>query len=186
MDAKLKASAIQKIKKYKRLSAKLARVGGPESDGELFEEVIGLEREVLELFGLPDTEDHAALLQNTVVESDGSIEMLVFLLDAMAGEEANLAPLEQLYLGVIQGDSPGNVLPRMGLIHHTYFEFLYDLVSQEPSLLVEAYNEMQRAQPFLNDIGIVQHKVEELEQKNVRFLKYFLFGFSTADEYSEE
>ena len=51
------------LRRLRSLYRKLDEAGGPEADGELFEQVLSLEEETLAMSGLAPTESNTSLLQ---------------------------------------------------------------------------------------------------------------------------
>ena len=96
-----------------------------------------MEDDIFDAFGLTPTADNQVLIHS--IESGTSVgaavDTLLQLLSIKASDEPkNMAPLETLYLGVTNGESAGNVLPKVGFTHHAYHEFLYDLAAEHPEL----------------------------------------------------
>lgn len=166
------------LRQLRGLYRKLDKKGGPEADGELFEEIAGLEEETLALSGLPPTASNTAML-NKLREYDatstavGYVQSLLHIAKAEAARE-NRAPLELLARGIANRESPYDVLPQMGLITHEYTLYLYDLLLGQPTAIVEIYNEMMRPRELLEPISLLKQSYEELKGMNVRFLERFL------------
>lgn len=164
------------MKLYRRLDAK----GGPEADGDLFEEMLFAEENILAEFGLTQTADNQKLIQSFCKSSneDTSIDTLINLLKIKAqGEEGeNRSPLEILYLGIINDEEADNVLPRMGFNNHIYNIYLYYLARENMKEIIEIYNEMCRAKDYLEEISLLKHDFDKLQHKNIRFLKGFLLS----------
>lgn len=120
------------LKTYFHLYRKLDRRGGPEEDGDLFEEVLGLEDEVLESFGLPLSNKNKSILWKLTQKSEFTekhLQQTVSHLQA-AAERHLFAPvlsdLEQLKKGKELNRSAFDVLPELGHPTHEYTIYLYN------------------------------------------------------------
>jgi hypothetical protein len=117
-------------KKYKELERK----GGPSEDGELFEEVIGLEEGILEKFGLPASNKNKAILWTLTKKEEVNqkyIEQTIKKLEAAAERHLFspvLTDLEQLTHAKAIGKSAFDILPELGHPTHDYTILLYDTI----------------------------------------------------------
>ncbi|PKV75291.1 hypothetical protein [Pontibacter ramchanderi] len=134
--------------KYKELERK----GGPEKDGDLFEEVIGLEEGILEKFGLPASNTNKEILWKLSRKkkiSDKSIDLTLLQLKA-AAEKHLYAPvltdLEQLQKAKAQNRSAFDILPELGHPTHEYTILLYDTILDyvSPKLVLAELSALKR------------------------------------------
>ncbi len=169
-----KAALTKALERFHEKSVDLDRRGGPEEDGELFEEVLELMDDILESFGLAATEDNQRLLESLAADKLAPPELIITLFQKKAEAEPNISPLERFAAGVMNGESPYNVLPAMGFVTHIYTLYLYELARKHPQALVEIYNELYRANPYLDEIGRLAVQVARLEEDGLRFLREFL------------
>jgi hypothetical protein len=142
-----------RLRRLHDLQHRLEAIGGPEEDGELFEEVLSFETDVLNGFGLPPTEENARLLDLSGFDSvDDAVEQVLVALAQVKSQEL-LSRRETLADGVQRRDSPFTVLPKIGIDTHEYTLFLYDELLAGTIEVNEVLNEMDAAEPLLDDIG---------------------------------
>lgn len=124
----------RQLTSYYHLYKKLDRIGGPEVDGDLFEEVLGLEDDILESFGLPLSNKNKGILWKLTQKGSLQEKYLQKTIEHLqaAAERHLFAPvvtdLEQLNKGKEQKRSAFDVLPELGYPTHDYIIFLYDTV----------------------------------------------------------
>lgn len=162
------------LERFHEKCVELDRRGGPEEAGELFEEVLGLMDDVLESFGLAATEDNQRLLESLAADKLAPPELIITLFQKKAEGEPDISPLERFAAGVTNAESPYNVLPAMGFVTHIYTLHLYELAGKHPQALVEIYNELYRANPYLDEIGHLAMQVAGLEEDGLTFVRSFL------------
>ncbi|MFW5776601.1 MAG: hypothetical protein ACOCZB_04860 [Spirochaetota bacterium] len=180
-------SQTRNLRRLRRLYRKLDTKGGPEEDGELFEETLRLEEDILELAGLAPTATNTALLYK-LKDQDNAGAAVAFVqsllhIASLENKQENYAPLEILAQGIANRETPFDVLPQMGLITHEYTLYLYELLLDEPSELLDVYNELMRTRELLEPISLLKQRYDELKGMNVRFLERFLQA--QADEPAE-
>lgn len=124
----------EKLLSYYHLYNRLDRIGGPEEDGDLFEEVLGLEDELLEKFGLPFSNKNKSILWKLVQKSKISDKALNQTLEHLkaAAEQYLYSPvqsdLEQLTKARDEKRSAFDILPELGHPTHEYTIFLYEVI----------------------------------------------------------
>ena len=168
------------LKKLAKVEAKIIKKYGPSPEviGAEMDTVCSLQEKILELFNLTPTSDNVQLLDEAISNrSTKPIVYSIYLLLESKGikaKEDNYAPLELLLSNLLQEKDALDVLPVIGISTHIYQIYLYNILKADPSLIVDIYNEMIRAEPFLDDIGRMKLSYEELSKKNIRLLSSFL------------
>jgi len=144
------------IEELRAMNARLDEAGGPSAAGGLFEEVIGIEEEILTAAGLPATSDNCMSLFEGSVE-----EALQGLLEAKKRHDERglhdhaLTVLAEHKAG---RDDPFNVLPLIGSKTHVYTLFLYSMKLMRASGLEEVdalLRELRLANRHLGALGKV-------------------------------
>lgn len=141
------------VESYMRLNLELDAIGGPEKNGELFETIIEMEEEILGAAELPPAEKYRRILWGDDAES--VIEELDGARDEYAHRPIRNTALMLVDAVLRQVDEPGNILPMVGLSHHTYQVFLFHklLDSSGPAELDDIMTEMKKAEESLDEIG---------------------------------
>jgi hypothetical protein len=110
----------------------LEEKGGPEQDGDLFEEVLAKEEEILSAFGLPGSLKFCKVLHklsNRKSVTAAAIRKTIGSLQQAAQKYHNrpvVSSVETLTLAQQKKLNAFDVLPELGFITHTYTVFLYD------------------------------------------------------------
>lgn len=144
------------IAKYKRLQLELDEAGGPGKSGGLFEELIGLEQEILAAAGLPPAKSFISLLYGDEVDE------ILKALETSAkeyGERPIKDPALLLVNAAIQKEGdPFDLLPMAGLTTHDYQLFMFEkkLLDESSIEAIDAIlAEMRAAETHLGDLGII-------------------------------
>lgn len=145
------------IETHRRLHRKLKTIGGPEQDGELFEEILVLEEDILSVLELPPAQRYRDLLWGDDVEAV-----------ALSLDEARSAyldrPIKDPVLVLVDAvlrhrDDPYNLLPVAGFTTHEYQLFMFSeklLHTQGPTDTDAILAEMRLAEEHLLDIAVVR------------------------------
>ena len=181
-DVRAKAKTI--IKKLIRSKAKLEKKGGPEKAGELFEEVIGLQDDLLELYDLSSTTENLDLVNSLIgtTAPESAITTLTQLLLLKARGEERKSPFEVLYEGILGDDHPHDVLAKMGLVYHDYYEYLFLFGREHPELALDLFNEMCRAEKYLSEVYLLKDTFAKLENRNLQYLRGYLSAEGATTE----
>jgi hypothetical protein len=128
MNFDLETELLDYFKKYKILEEK----GGPEQDGNLFEEILDIERAILSSFGLPEALKYCKFLHQLANRKRVTLAVIKKTIEKLqqAAETYHSRPvtssLETLKHAQQEKLSGLNVIPELGFIYHTYTVFLYD------------------------------------------------------------
>jgi len=130
------AALVEAVVALSKMNQELEDAGGPEAEGDLFEEYLAARVDILEKFGLPETEEFLFLLASGGVFTNAEAEEVVVELH-QAATRYLLSPVRRevqvLEDAKAEQSNPFNVLPEIGIITHTYTLFVYDsiLLKQE-------------------------------------------------------
>ncbi|WP_439880722.1 hypothetical protein ACSX1A_16385 [Pontibacter sp. MBLB2868] len=130
----MRTEVIYKLNSYFHLYKELDRIGGPEADGDLFEEVLGLEEELLQKFGLPLSNKNRSILWKLAQKKKLSEKVLQQTLEHLnaAAQQHHFSPvltdLEQLKEAKARNKDAFDILPELGHPTHEYTIFLYDVI----------------------------------------------------------
>ena len=114
------------------------------------------------------------LLESLAADKLAPPELIITLFQKKAEGEPDISPLERFAAGVTNAESPYNVLPAIGFVTHIYTLHLYEPAGKHPQALVEIYNELYRANPYLDEIGHLAMQVAGLEEDGLKFVRSFL------------
>ncbi|MFN5628202.1 MAG: hypothetical protein ACK48W_02845 [Bacteroidota bacterium] len=107
----------------------LKKLGGPENNSELFEEIFSIEDDILKSFGLPENSKFAQILKRNNIPSNHELEEMIFILENIASEYL-LAPTETSISVLTKAKDlkldPFGVLPELKIITHIYSIFVYE------------------------------------------------------------
>lgn len=152
------------VSKLAALSNRLEKAGGPEEDAATFERVLSAGDALLAHFGLPPAQDYANAIDvdYSAIDEKRIDELLATL--AHLGEQYRNRPKENdlglLREAALEKQEPGYILPRIGMTHHTYHEFLYSQVDTDPARIDESASailaEMRVAEPVLGKLGLLE------------------------------
>lgn len=150
---------------YRELEEK----GGPEEDGDLFEEVMGREEELLQAFGLPSAQKYTEILWKLAEKKSctpKTVQKTIEKLQQAAKlfHEKPVKPNLEL-LKEAQEDKPGafNLLPELGFTTHIYTIFLYeDLLLEKkatPEAILQEMETVHRHQLY-GPIAVLQQNLK--------------------------
>lgn len=167
--------AKKKLVTYYRLIQILNGKGGPENNGNLFEEVLAKEDEILNLFHLPNVEPYNFF---TVIDQETSIEEIITALTSYENEFliTDHGTKEQiLQESIDQQKDYALVLPKIGISTHIYPIFLYQMAADNQKINIrDVLNEMETAENHLSEIAKLTAQYEVLSDANLKFLKEYL------------
>jgi len=166
------------LKKLYRLQKKLEKKGGPEKDGNLFEEILTLEDKVLDAFDLTPSIDNSGLLEGLKDFDDinQGVHFILNMLKIIQSEEGkeNYSSLEILAKGIALSESPYDVLSKMKLTHHYYHLFLYQLLIDGKASIIDIFNAMMRSEKYLEEISLLRNSYQNLKSQNIDFFEAYL------------
>jgi hypothetical protein len=124
---KIKSSLILLAQLHLTLNEK----GGPSAEGQLFEQILDLQQEILDYFGLPPTPENEELLWFQSLPSERQIEDRIQELNTAATEYLSSNAISDLRLLRNAQQTKGNpmyVLPELKVPTHTYTLFVYNKI----------------------------------------------------------
>lgn len=125
------ATLVEAVVALSKMNQVLEDAGGPEAEGDMFEEYLAARVDILEKFGLPETEEFLFLLASGDVFTDAEAEEVVAELH-QAATKYLLSPVRRevqvLEDAKVEQSNPFNVLPEIGVITHTYTLFVYEAI----------------------------------------------------------
>ena len=152
--------------------------GGPEENGELFEEYFYIRAKILASFGLPDSNKYGEILFVKTQPTDNDIENIINKLKQAASDYL-LSPaktdVQILEEAVELKLDPEQVLPEFGITSHLYTLFVYKEIlltkRDEPLAVLEALR-LANDKKTLNLLGIVAlaKNFGEEEKKMLEYL----------------
>jgi hypothetical protein len=161
----------------------LEKLGGPENNSELFEEIFSLEDDILKSFGLPENSKFAQILKCENIPSNQELEKMISFLENIASEYL-LAPTETSISVLAKAKDlkldAFSVLPELKIITHIYSIFVYEEVLLKEKDTPE--NVLKELELFNTDesILLVNKLIESFrinteqnfEKQNISELKY--------------
>lgn len=185
---KLKESIVKLVKAHLILSDNSIEI-----EGKVFDEYFQLRKEVLESFGLPNSDKYGKLLFITHEPNEIEIETMVKEFNNAATEYL-LAPiksdLKYLEEGVLLNLEADEILSELGINRHIYTNFVYNEILikgvDTPISVLEALR-IANTPKILNILGIIalsqdfsekeSRMLEFLKLKKVKFLDKYLSVF---------
>ena len=166
------------LTKLNEMYVELIKSGGPENNGDLFNEMLAFEESVLNEYNLKPTQKNLGIIRaiteyENVTDSIFPISTLLSQAEKDDNEE-NLAPMEILVKGIMSEESPFDILTKMDLDTHEYFLFLCQLGAHENTEIVNIFNSMVRAKDFLSSISKLKFDFQELKNRNIQYLGPYL------------
>ena len=175
--------------------------GGPEENGELFEEYFYIRAKILASFGLPDSNKYGEILFVKTQPTDNDIENIINKLKQAASDYL-LSPaktdVQILEEAVELKLDPEQVLPEFGITSHLYTLFVYKEIlltkRDEPLAVLEALR-LANDKKTLNLLGIValaknfgeeeKKMLEYLNTKGVKYLDLYIPAFQLEGKAEE-
>lgn len=161
----------------------LEKLGGPENNSELFEEIFSIEDDILKSFGLPENSKFAQILKRNNIPCNHELEEMISILENIASEYL-LAPTETSISVLTKAKDlkldAFSVLPELKIITHIYSIFVYEEVLLKEKDTPE--NVLKELELFNTDDSIlfVNKLIESFriageqnfEKQNISELKY--------------
>lgn len=172
----------EKLESYTRLHHELDETGGPGENGELFENIICLEEDILGSMDLPSAQKFREILWGDDIDA-----VMVSLQSAR--DEYESRPIKDPVLMLVdailnQKDDPFNLLPMAGFTVHDYQLFIFSeklLASSEPGQTDEVLSEMRLAEEHLGELGTLG--IEGIRKNPELYEQLKEEGFDSLDEY---
>jgi hypothetical protein len=117
------------IAKLARLQIKLEEKGGLTKDGDLFEEILEIESEILTRFGLPENSDYNNLIYFEILPSELEILDIIFKLHEAAENYLLDDPISDIQIlknAQEYNQDVSSVLAELKVKNHTYTHFVFD------------------------------------------------------------
>lgn len=117
------------IAKLARLQIKLEEKGGPTEDGDLFEEILELESEIITRFGLPEDSHHNNLIYFEILPSELEILDIISKLHKAAENYLLDDPLPDIQIlknAQEYNQDVSSVLAELKVKNHLYTHFVFD------------------------------------------------------------
>lgn len=181
------AMLVEAVVALSKMNQELEDAGGPESEGDLFEEYLAARVDILEKFGLPETEEFLFLLASGDVFTDAEAEEVVAELH-QAATRYLLSPVRRevqvLEDAKAEQSNPFNVLLEIGVITHTYTLFVYEsilLKQQQPAQEVWACLQKTQQPEVIEALGNLYAAEPAGVEKPLGFLR--ASGLTYLDEF---
>lgn len=170
------------------LQIKLDQKGGPSGDGELFEEILSQQDDVLKSFGLPIRRDFEELLWFKSVPTEGELKTREAQLHTAASKFllSNAKSELQILREAKENQSdPMFILPELKIATHAYTNFIFKEVllkgndTPENILHILKLCNTHEILQTLGEIYFGKHKgdpakIEFLESKGLKYLKEYM------------
>jgi hypothetical protein len=179
-----------------KLQTALDEKGGPAEDGQLFEQILEVQDEILKSFGLPATSDNGNLLWFGSLPTDSEVENRIKQLHETATNYllSNAKPGLQILREAQEfNQDPFVVLPELKISTHTYTFFVYNeiLLKKKDTVenilhdlelvnypeVLEAIGNLEQAQAE-KSVQIIQF----LKETGVKYLDEFLLSMPTPND----
>jgi len=180
----------QIIKELANLDVELAKKGGPEKSGKLFERILQKEDELLEKIGLPCTPYYQGLLQFDSIPWDKEINNLIELLYHEVEQRKKSAPKSELELLIEAKETnrdPMFILPQIGIATHVYPLFVYnnilmygqdspenilsELKLVNNSELLDILGKMSGSTEWIEN---VEEQITSLEKRGLKYIRQYV------------
>ena len=181
------AAVVEAVVALSKMNQQLEDAGGPEAEGELFEQYLAARVDILEKFGLPETEEFLFLLASGDVLTDAEAGEVVAELH-QAATSYLLSPVRRevqvLEDAKAAQSNPFNVLPEIGVITHTYTLFVYEsilLKQQHPAQEVWACLKKTKQPEVIEALGNLYSADPAEAEVPLAFLR--IRGLNYLDEF---
>lgn len=181
-----------------KMQLELEQGGGPANNGDLFEECIYAEEDILRKFGLPSTRQHSDLLCLNRIPSEKDLLKLIEKLHAAAKKylgsptKTNAQVLKE---ALERKRDPDDVLLELGFPTHLYTIFIYEEIlmkgKDDVESVISALNVAKNSE-ILNSLGILAfakkygaHEfrlIISLAEKGIKYLDLFLTFHADEDQ----
>ena len=181
------AALVEAVVVLSKMNQQLEDAGGPEGEGDLFEEYLAARVNILEKFGLPETEEFLFLLASGAILTDTEAEEVVTELHQVATRYL-LSPVRRevqvLEDAKVEQSNPFNVLPEIGVITHTYTLFVYEFIllkQQQPAQEVWACLKLTQQPGVIESLGSLYAAEPSGMEKLLTYLR--ASGLKYLDEF---
>lgn len=175
------------------MGLQLEKYGGPEKNGDLFEEYLFLIEKILKGFGLPDSNKYEKILFFKSLPSDNDIKTVIKKLKTMASDYLLTPPKTEIQLlqeAIDLNLDIDNVLPELGISPHVYTHFVYNEILlkklDNPESVLESLRRANKSK-YLNVLGKLvftkqygedeKKMLQYLNTKGIKYLDIFLPNF---------
>jgi hypothetical protein len=179
----------QYINELAQMEVKLAKKGGPEKSGKLFEGILEKQQDLLEKLGLPNTPYYQGLLQFDSIPWDKEIDDLIKLLyrEAEGQEKTGAKPELDLLIDAKKSNrDPMFILPKLGIETHVYTLFVYNNIlmygQDDPENILNEFK-LVKSLDLLDEIGRMgsspdwinnaEEKIVSLESKGLKYIRQY-------------
>ena len=176
------------IAKLARLQIKLEEKGGPPEDGDLFEEILDIEYEILTSFGLPEVSHYGKLISFEVLPSEFEILDIISKLHEAAKNYLLTDPLPDIQVlknAQEYNHDMSSVLFEIRIANHLYTHFVFEeiLIKRKDTVENILYQLKLANNPeILTDLGYVgviddedsNYKIQILKDVGVKYLDLYI------------
>ena len=165
------------IAKLARLQIKLDEKGGPTEDGDLFEEILDIESEILTSFGLPEDSEYNNLIFFEVLPSELEILDTISKLHEAAKNyllDDPLSDIQVLKNAQELNQSSSSVLSEIRITNHLYTHFVFEeiLIKRRDTVENILYELKLANNPeILTQLGYVGTIVDKDSRYRIKILK---------------
>lgn len=145
------------LAQYRGMAEELEERGGPEGDGELFEETWSLEGDILDMFGLPHTGEFGLILQERSRPPEAIYEKLASISDDY--DETDVDPVVLLEQAKEEERDAMDVLPVIGVTTHVWTIRMYELFLVGVLTAEDAMDVFKASEPHLDVLGVVMNRL---------------------------
>jgi len=162
--------------KLAKLQIHLNQKGGPSEDGQLFEQILSLQEDILKSFGLPISPNYEKLVWFKTVPTSNEIKERINQLHLAATEYLLSDAKSELQILREAQQSQSDtmyVLPELKITQHAYTKFVFDKILLKGKDSVEnVLNDLRFCnQPeILNALGKIHYGTTEHDHEIVAFL----------------
>jgi hypothetical protein len=170
-----------------KLQIVLDKKGGPTEDGQLFEQILAIQDQILKNFGLPTTPDNEKFLFFESLPTDFEVENRIKLLHKTATEyllSNAKSELQTLRDAQELNEDPFIVLPELKISTHIYTFFVYnEVLLQRKDTVENILHELKfvNQNNILGTIGklkpnnIKSEVIQTLKDSGVKYLDQYIF-----------
>lgn len=176
------------IAKLAKLQIKLEEKGGPTEDGDLFEEILDIESEILTSFGLPEDSHYGNLIFFEVLPSELEILAIISNLHEVAKDyllDDPLSDIQVLKNAQEFNQDVSSVLAELKVKNHSYTHFVFDEILLKKKDTVEnVLHELKLTKDFeilniLGHVGIVDDETlnemtQVLKEVGIKYLDLYI------------
>ena len=171
-----------------KLQIALKKKGGPSEDGQLFDQILSIQDDILKSLGLPSSSDNEKLIWFSQLPTDDVVNERINQLHKKATEyllSDAKSELQILREAQEQKQDPFMVLPELKITTHSYTNFVYsNILLKRKDTVENVLHQLKfvNGSEFLSTIGnLAQNNVENstevikyLKENGVKYLVEFL------------